>query len=52
MKICFVISDLKTETCGTSVVILKKAHERGHKVYRDECWQTLFSLMRRHQSAL
>ena len=33
MKICFVISDIKTETCGTSVVILKKAHERGHEVY-------------------
>ncbi len=33
MKICFVISDIQTETCGTSVVILKKAHERGHEVY-------------------
>ncbi|QAA81062.1 glutathione synthase [Aequorivita sp. H23M31] len=33
MKICFVISDIKTETCGTTVVILKKAHERGHEVY-------------------
>lgn len=33
MKICFVISDIKTEACGTSVVILKKAHERGHTVY-------------------
>ncbi len=33
MKICFVISDIKTESCGTSVVILKKAHERGHQVY-------------------
>ncbi len=33
MKICFVISDIKTESCGTTVVILKKAHERGHKVY-------------------
>ncbi|MEM0516814.1 MULTISPECIES: glutathione synthase [Aequorivita] len=33
MKICFVISDIKTEACGTTVVILKKAHERGHKVY-------------------
>lgn len=33
MKICFVISDIKTETCGTTVVILKKAHERGHDVY-------------------
>lgn len=33
MKICFVISDIKTETCGTSVLMLKKAHERGHEVY-------------------
>lgn len=33
MKICFVISDIKTESCGTTVVILKKAHERGHEVY-------------------
>src|SRR5690554_4578739 len=33
MKICFVISDIKTESCGTTVVILKKAHERGHDVY-------------------
>lgn len=33
MKICFVISDIKTETFGTTVVILKKAHERGHEVY-------------------
>lgn len=33
MKICFVISDIQTETCGTTVVILKKAHERGHEVY-------------------
>ncbi len=33
MKICFVLSDIKTETCGTSVVILKKAHERGHDVF-------------------
>lgn len=33
MKICFVISDIKTETIGTTVVILRKAHERGHEVY-------------------
>ncbi len=33
MKICFVISDIKTETCGTTVIILKKAHERGHEVF-------------------
>ncbi|WP_310992140.1 glutathione synthetase [Aequorivita marina] len=33
MKICFVISDIKTETCGTTVVMLWKAHQRGHDVY-------------------
>lgn len=33
MKICFVLSDIKTETCGTSVIILRKAHERGHQVF-------------------
>ncbi|WP_149277345.1 ATP-grasp domain-containing protein [Pareuzebyella sediminis] len=30
MKICFVISDLNKEVVGTSVVLLKKAHELGH----------------------
>lgn len=33
MKICFVLNQVKTETCGTSVIILKKAVERGHQVY-------------------
>lgn len=33
MKICFVLNQIKTESCGTSVIILKKAHERGHQVY-------------------
>ena len=33
MKICFVISDLATEPVGTSVVLMKKAHERGHTLY-------------------
>lgn len=33
MKICFVISDLQTEGCGTSLVLMKKAHEMGHEVY-------------------
>ncbi|MEH6406861.1 MAG: glutathione synthase [Leeuwenhoekiella sp.] len=33
MKICFVISDIKSEPCGTSVALLKKAYERGHTVY-------------------
>lgn len=33
MKICFVISDIQAEACGTSVVMMKKAHQRGHTVY-------------------
>jgi len=33
MKICFVISDLATEAVGTSVVLMKKAHQRGHTLY-------------------
>src|SRR5690625_3535745 len=33
MKICFVLSDVKTEDCETSVIILRKAHQRGHEVY-------------------
>jgi len=33
MKICFVLNNIKTETCGTSVIILRKAHQRGHQVY-------------------
>jgi len=33
MKICFVISDIEEEPVGTSVVLMKKAHERGHTLY-------------------
>ncbi len=33
MKICFVINDIATEKCGTSVILMKKAHERGHEVF-------------------
>ncbi len=33
MKICIVISELDKETVGTSVVLLKKAHELGHTAY-------------------
>lgn len=33
MKICFVISDLKKEYAGSSVVMFKKAFERGHTTY-------------------
>ncbi|WP_121666548.1 glutathione synthetase [Mesonia aquimarina] len=32
MKICFVLNDIATETCGTSVAIMTKAHQRGHTV--------------------
>lgn len=33
MKICFVLNDVATESCGTSVIILRKAYQRGHDVY-------------------
>ncbi|HET8736967.1 MAG TPA: glutathione synthase [Pricia sp.] len=33
MKICFVLSDLKKEYVGTSVVMIKKALERDHETY-------------------
>src|SRR5690554_4520445 len=33
MKICFVISTIEAETAGTTVLMMKKAHERGHKTY-------------------
>ncbi|MGB3774926.1 MAG: glutathione synthase [Leeuwenhoekiella sp.] len=33
MNICFVLSSLDNERCGTSLVLMKKAHERGHTVY-------------------
>lgn len=33
MKICFVISDLKKEYAGTSVVMMEKAFKRGHETY-------------------
>ncbi len=33
MNICFVISDIKNEPVGTSVVLMEKAHERGHTLY-------------------
>lgn len=33
MKICFVLNDVENETPGTSVIILRKAHQRGHDVY-------------------
>jgi len=33
MKICFVISDIDEEAVGTSVVLMKKAYERGHTLY-------------------
>lgn len=33
MKICFVLNDIETEKCETSVIIIKKAYERGHDIY-------------------
>ncbi|WP_031426298.1 glutathione synthetase [Flavimarina sp. Hel_I_48] len=33
MKICYVVSNIKSERCGTTLVLMKKAHERGHTVY-------------------
>lgn len=33
MKICFVLSDIATEGCGTSVRIITEAHNRKHEVY-------------------
>lgn len=33
MKICFVISDVENEPVGTSVVIMKKVHDRDHDLY-------------------
>lgn len=31
-KICFLLNDIATETCGTSVFLMKKAFDRGHEV--------------------
>lgn len=33
MKICFVINDIETESCGTSVMLMTTAHTRGHEVF-------------------
>jgi len=33
MNICFLLNDLASEKCGTSVVLMKKAVERGHAVF-------------------
>ncbi len=33
MKICFVINDLSTEKCGTTVFLMAEAHRRKHQVY-------------------
>ncbi|SFC83949.1 glutathione synthase [Zunongwangia mangrovi] len=32
MKICFVLNDIQSETAGTSMFLITKAHERGHDV--------------------
>src|SRR5690606_11315206 len=33
MKICFVLNKIATETAGTSVALMTKAHKMGHDVY-------------------
>lgn len=33
MKICFVLNDIATEKCGTSVALMTTAHARGHEVF-------------------
>lgn len=33
MNICFVLNQFETEKCGTTVVMMRRAVERGHQVY-------------------
>ncbi|WP_124979187.1 ATP-grasp domain-containing protein [Nonlabens xiamenensis] len=33
MKICFVLNEIATESCGSSVRMINQAHDRGHEVY-------------------
>ena len=33
MKICFVVNDVETETCGTTVYLMHEARKRKHEVY-------------------
>lgn len=33
MKICFVLNDIKTESIGTSAMLMTTAHDRGHEVF-------------------
>ncbi|WP_029036164.1 glutathione synthetase [Salinimicrobium xinjiangense] len=33
MKICFVVNDVNTETCGTTVYLMQEARKRKHDVY-------------------
>ncbi|NEV93735.1 ATP-grasp domain-containing protein [Psychroflexus sp. YR1-1] len=33
MNICFVLNDIENERYGTSIMIMKTAHDRGHDVY-------------------
>src|SRR5690606_25091250 len=33
MRICVVLNAISTEKCGTSVALMKNAHERGHEVF-------------------
>ena len=33
MKICFVVNNVETETCGTTVYLMQEARKRKHEVY-------------------
>ncbi|MFD0933538.1 glutathione synthetase [Psychroflexus salinarum] len=33
MKICFVLNDIENERYGTSIMVMNRAHARGHEVY-------------------
>ena len=43
MNICFLLNELASEKCGTSVVLMKKAVERGHQVYVMDVGDFFFS---------
>ena len=33
MKICFVVNNVESETCGTTVYLMQEARKRNHEVY-------------------
>src|SRR5690625_7702169 len=43
MKICFVLNEIKTEYCGTSVIIIRKVLQRSHQGYVTEVGHFSFS---------